>query len=112
MVDSEQMGCDCPRDVGEVDVVAFAVGDPSSGVVLRHGKYRSRRICEICIERCMYSMRYIVGMGRGDQLLICYRYDARQAVTIAPRDYEYLSKSRAQGTADCQEGVDGVAVVV
>jgi hypothetical protein len=54
------MSCDCPREVGGVE---FALAGPGSWVVVRHGKYRSRKICDICIERCMYSMRYIMESG-------------------------------------------------
>lgn len=68
IVDGEEMSCDCPREVGGVE---FALAGPGSWVVVRHGKYRSRKICDICIERCMYSMRYIMGVGRGSKLLIC-----------------------------------------
>lgn len=50
VVDCEQMGCEGPGGIGDVDLVT-AVRDPGSGVVRRHGKYLSRRISEICIER-------------------------------------------------------------
>jgi len=95
VVDGEEMSCDCPRDVGGVDV---ALAGPGSGVVVRHGKYRSRRICVICIERCMYSMRYMLRSWRGSKLLICYmkmlakRHDGSEGSQL---------RVEAEGTRTC-----------